>query len=84
MLRNVVEALKKTKNFQSKQRYTNISHRVHVVCSSKQHKPLYNSQHVSLCGWVQQKQKEREDAGDEVWLVLEPNAGGWAYYRGQR
>ncbi|KAF0023745.1 hypothetical protein F2P81_024375 [Scophthalmus maximus] len=27
---------------------TKISHRVHVVCSSKKHKPLHNSRHVSL------------------------------------
>lgn len=39
-----------------------------------------------LCEWVQQQQREREreDAGDKMKLVLEPNGGGWVDCRGQR
>lgn len=52
MLHNVLEALKKTKKSQSNWGKQTLVIGVHVVCSSKQHKSLYNSQHASLCEWV--------------------------------
>lgn len=58
MLRNLPEAVKKTKRYQSEPRYTNISHRVRAGFSSEHPEPLHNSQHVPLGGRVQQKQRE--------------------------
>lgn len=57
MLHNVLEALKKAKKSQSNRGKQTLVIGVHVVCSSKQHKSLYNSQHASLGEWVQQRRR---------------------------